>query len=727
MNKSFKIIFASLTVFCISMIIYSFTLCPAVYLGDSGELAAAAYNLGIPHPPGYPLYCLCCKLFMFIPLSSIAYRMNAMSSFCAAAAALVLFLAMVKIRLRPLMSGIAAICFILSRTLWETAGAGEVYTLHNFLAAALIYLAALFWCSKKTGYLYLMALISGIALSNHQTIALLGPGLAFAIWASDRKIRLRFNIVANMLLLGFLGTLVYLYLPVRASAHPAINWGNTQTWPDFIAHILRKGYGSLGSGHRELGQLLKHGRAYTVLLWSQFTPYLLVFVLPGLWQLWRKNRLWLITTFLFFVFPSFGLIYIIDVGYTPHDLFLVESFYIVSYLAVALWIGFGLDCLTELAKLRYAQYAFLLLPVLPLTFNFYEADKSRNYIGLDFALNMLKTVEPNGTLSAGTSDNEAFTLAYATMVGQRRQDITVFGDNGTVYPDIYNTNLFRLNQPELQSYRDSVQRDLIKKSPGPVYCILNSYLANAGLQKVPAGILFRIVRQGETPSRHNYWKDYEMRSVYDDSIFKDFYANHVVSMYHIYLGAQYLKDGRKKEGLRELACASGVGSEIEWIHNNLGIIYAENGYLDEAISEYQQAIRADSSVHAAYENICLAGSEKIKRCQLSGNAEKLLSAQNKAIGFYQQLVQIEPSNVAAHYNLGVLYAHTGNIDRSITELSKTVQLNPHVDAFHLDLATALQIKGLFEPACREFKEALRCNPNNIDAQRRLSQLEAKPH
>jgi len=312
-------------------------------------------------------------------------------------------------------------------------------------------------------------------------------------------------------------------------------------------------------------------------------------------------------------------------------------------------------------------------------------------------------------------------------VGQRRQDITVFGDNGTVYPDIYNTNLFRLNQPELQSYRDSVQRDLIKKSPGPVYCILNSYLANAGLQKVPAGILFRIVRQGETPSRHNYWKDYEMRSVYDDSIFKDFYANHVVSMYHIYLGAQYLKDGRKKEGLRELACASGVGSEIEWIHNNLGIIYAENGYLDEAISEYQQAIRADSSVHAAYENICLAGSEKIKRCQLSGNAEKLLSAQNKAIGFYQQLVQIEPSNVAAHYNLGVLYAHTGNIDRSITELSKTVQLNPHVDAFHLDLATALQIKGLFEPACREFKEALRCNPNNIDAQRRLSQLEAKPH
>ncbi|HEA47379.1 MAG TPA: DUF2723 domain-containing protein [bacterium] len=30
-------------------------LLPTVYIGDSGELIAVAYTLGIPHPPGYPL------------------------------------------------------------------------------------------------------------------------------------------------------------------------------------------------------------------------------------------------------------------------------------------------------------------------------------------------------------------------------------------------------------------------------------------------------------------------------------------------------------------------------------------------------------------------------------------------------------------------------------------------------------------------------------------------
>ncbi|MFP8875042.1 MAG: DUF2723 domain-containing protein, partial [Myxococcota bacterium] len=38
------------------MALYGATLAPSVPGGDSGELIAAAYRGGIPHPPGYPLY-----------------------------------------------------------------------------------------------------------------------------------------------------------------------------------------------------------------------------------------------------------------------------------------------------------------------------------------------------------------------------------------------------------------------------------------------------------------------------------------------------------------------------------------------------------------------------------------------------------------------------------------------------------------------------------------------
>ena len=47
----------------ITFLVYFFTLGPSVGLEDSGELATAADHLGVPHPPGYPFWSLCCWIF----------------------------------------------------------------------------------------------------------------------------------------------------------------------------------------------------------------------------------------------------------------------------------------------------------------------------------------------------------------------------------------------------------------------------------------------------------------------------------------------------------------------------------------------------------------------------------------------------------------------------------------------------------------------------------------
>ena len=47
----------------ISFLVYFLTLGPSVGLEDSGELATAADHLGVPHPPGYPFWSLCCWIF----------------------------------------------------------------------------------------------------------------------------------------------------------------------------------------------------------------------------------------------------------------------------------------------------------------------------------------------------------------------------------------------------------------------------------------------------------------------------------------------------------------------------------------------------------------------------------------------------------------------------------------------------------------------------------------
>ena len=64
----------------VSFVIYLLTLCPTVYLGDSGELSGAAFSLGVAHPSGYPLYALVGKVFCLIPFGSVGFRMNLMAA-----------------------------------------------------------------------------------------------------------------------------------------------------------------------------------------------------------------------------------------------------------------------------------------------------------------------------------------------------------------------------------------------------------------------------------------------------------------------------------------------------------------------------------------------------------------------------------------------------------------------------------------------------------------------
>ena len=71
-----------------SFALYMATLFPRVPGGDSGELIAAAYQLGVGHPPGYPLFCIVekiiCSLLYFGERTSVAYRMNVGNAIIAA-------------------------------------------------------------------------------------------------------------------------------------------------------------------------------------------------------------------------------------------------------------------------------------------------------------------------------------------------------------------------------------------------------------------------------------------------------------------------------------------------------------------------------------------------------------------------------------------------------------------------------------------------------------------
>src|SRR5262245_63419269 len=99
--------------------VYAAGACPTIYVGDSGELAAAVYVLGIPHPTGYPLYVLLGKLWtLLIPFGSVAYRLSLFSAVCAALACAVLYRAGRELQLPPPAALLSALLFAFGASFW---------------------------------------------------------------------------------------------------------------------------------------------------------------------------------------------------------------------------------------------------------------------------------------------------------------------------------------------------------------------------------------------------------------------------------------------------------------------------------------------------------------------------------------------------------------------------------------------------------------------------------
>ena len=186
--------------FLITFGIYFSTMAPTVSFWDTGEFIATSYILGIPHPPGSPLFLLIGKLFTLIPLSSdIAFRMNIFSPLISAGTISLLFLICNQFidRLnsndnmkyfKMWSSVIASLTFAFTHSHWFNAVETEVYALSSFMTALVVYLI-LIWSKNKEkehsamylmGIVYVIGLATGVHLLNLLTIPFIGLIIYFS-------------------------------------------------------------------------------------------------------------------------------------------------------------------------------------------------------------------------------------------------------------------------------------------------------------------------------------------------------------------------------------------------------------------------------------------------------------------------------------------------------------------------------------------------------------------
>ena len=196
---------AAIGVAAVVLAVYVFTLAPTVTFWDAGEFIAAARTLGIPHPPGTPLFVMIAHAWgMLVPIGEFAYRTNVLSALFSASASGLLFLVvhqsirgvvadLPEASARALRTGGAAAAAFLGAftfTNWQNSNETEVYTVATFTTAAMAW-AAMLWrrrrhMERSERFLLLIVYLAGVSIGNHLLALLAVPGVLLFLVATLR-------------------------------------------------------------------------------------------------------------------------------------------------------------------------------------------------------------------------------------------------------------------------------------------------------------------------------------------------------------------------------------------------------------------------------------------------------------------------------------------------------------------------------------------------------------
>lgn len=252
---------------------------------DTSELLTAVYALGIGHSPGYPTFMLLAHPFTWLPLGSMAWRLNLFSAAAGAVAVVLVYLVGRRLTGNRLAALIGALTLAFGRTMWDLTTELDVHTLNACFIAGVL-LCLLRW--RQGGHarwLWTAALLWGLGLGNHALLALCGPGfLLLALAAGPRRGRRLAGVVGGVVA----GLSVYAYLPLRAAANPppAVNNPHNlhQLWQLVSGQVYRQYMFSLPlpAVLERLGRFTAHIPAEL----SLGAPLALL----GLVVLWRRDR-----------------------------------------------------------------------------------------------------------------------------------------------------------------------------------------------------------------------------------------------------------------------------------------------------------------------------------------------------------------------------------------------------------------------------------------------------
>jgi hypothetical protein len=587
----------------ISFCVYLATMCRSVGFTDSGELAAVICTLGIAHPTGYPFFTSLGKCWMMIPIPlEEILKLNTFAALLTALAVGIFFKVAVVSRQSTnvfriksqkrkeqnnnrflIASAIASLVLGFSSTFWSQSTAIEVYSLHLvlILLSTLLFIDGLEEQLSRSDILsrklILFAFVLGLSFSNHMTTILLAPGflwIFFRVFGFGKEAFRRILYLTPSFIIGFS---VYLYLPIRSSGYPVLDWGHPATLERFIWHVSGKQFRIwMFSGWAVVQKQLSY---FVNNFTSEFNFAEILCIAIGIFALLRYSRRMI--TFLLILFFT-------TIAYAAnYDIFDIGSYFLLSYIVIGLIAAYGIDFILNWIneKQKWIKViTVIVLAVLPLfqiINHWNRVDEANNLLPQRFVSNAFSSLEPNTVVIASQWDYFISPSLYYQIIRNERRDITIIDksllQNRTWYfmqlqrrsPELMerikpSADLFlgELNKFErdlpfdfrtIQSYWQNLLSDIIEKSlpDHPVYIDVRiDREFSSSYYRTPAGLFLRLTAKEDTTCYKTSLADF---GIWDRKlpVANDFEQYYIAMLLH---EADWLfKRGRANEGKKVLA------------------------------------------------------------------------------------------------------------------------------------------------------------------------------
>lgn len=193
-------------------------------------------------------------------------------------------------------------------------------------------------------------------------------------------------------------------------------------------------------------------------------------------------------------------------------------------------------------------------------------------------------------------------------------------------------------------------------------------------------------------------------------------------------GLQFFSKGKHDDAIKEYQEAIRSDPKLAAAHNNLGSTYFAAGRFEESAAAFRRAGELDSEYGQAFFNLALAqiklGREKeanetlnaaLRAYNSAGETHLKAGRLKEAEESFRGMLQIDAEYAPALTLLGLVYNAAGRYEEAARNVRRVAEREPRNAAAHAILAEALYGEQKYEEAAASAERALKLFPDSADA------------